>query len=63
MAGLEFKIRPVGAHLRSPGLSDYFALRSSHVLQVRFPIAKYKDGFIFPGIYNCASLGDNKGKF
>jgi hypothetical protein len=63
VAGLELKIRLAGAYLRQLGLPDYFALCSSHLLQVRLPVSKHKDGFIFSRIYNRAFLGDNKGKF
>ena len=32
VVGFDFEIRLAGARLRRPGLSDYFAIRGSHLL-------------------------------
>ena len=53
------EVKLAGTNLRDSGLSDCISLWCSYLFKIRLTNANSKGDFIFPGIYNCAFMGDN----
>ena len=63
MVGFEFENRLAGADYRRCGLPDCLSFCNSYLLKAGLARIEHTEDFNLLCVHNCASLGDNKGKF